>query len=496
MKKRIYSILFALLTLVVVEAQAKDYPEEYLGLPGDNLNLFAVMDIFQASETLEGFERSLNDPEAIVNNLDLNNDNRVDYIMVLDFAEDNVHNIVLRVALNNQTYQDVAVFTVQKLRSGAVEIQLIGDKDLYGPDYIIEPNYEETPNPGYTGASGNYNSSASENVTYVTTNYYELSTWPVIVYLTSPTYVVWHSRWSWGYYPEYWQPWTPYYYHYYYGYHYNVYPHYRSYYRRWHHQRCSAYERVYYTHHRRHDPGIVVNINNGSYRNTYSRPETRKEGETLYARRVSDGTTLPGAPRAKRSQDIRPADNSATRAVRKDDPTKELNRSKASDRAVRPSEGRPVSGSGQEKVREARPQQAVERPVQRSSGSKEVRKERPVAQPRSVSPSGQNNAVREAKPQQSVERPVQRSSGSREMRQERPATQPRKTEAAPRMETERRNAPAATKPQAAPSRSNDAVKSGSSQQKRAVVSQPAVKTPQKSEAAPKRESKSNASEKR
>lgn len=497
MKKLIYSILFALLTLVVVEAQAKDYPDEYLGLPGDNLNLFAVMDIFQASETLEGFERSLNDPKAIVNNLDLNNDNYVDYIMVLDFAEDDVHNIVLRVALNEKAYQDVAVFTVQKLRNGAVEIQLIGDKDLYGPNYIVEPNYEETPNPGYTGARENYNNSASDNVTYVTTNYYEVSRWPVIVYLTAPSYRGWRSAWSWGYYPSYWQPWTPYYYHYYYGYHYNDYYHYRAHYRHWNHHRCNYYDQVYYTRYRRYDPVVVVNINNGRYRNTYSHPETRKEGEKLYARRVSDGTTLPGTPRAKRSQDTRPADNSATRAVRKDDSSRDLNRSKASERAVRPQEGRPVSGAQEKAVREARPQQSVERPVQRSSGNKEVRQERPATQPRSVSTSGQNKVVKEAKPQQSVERPVQRSSGTKEVRQERPATQPRNTQAAPRIETEKRSAPAVSKPKAAPTKSNDAVKTKSNEQKRSVASQPAAKTQQKIEtAAPRRESESNTSKKR
>lgn len=32
-----------------------------LGLPGDNLNLYAVLEVFQKSPTLEGFEKSLND---------------------------------------------------------------------------------------------------------------------------------------------------------------------------------------------------------------------------------------------------------------------------------------------------------------------------------------------------------------------------------------------------------------------------------------------------
>ncbi|NSW95826.1 MAG: hypothetical protein HPY62_14045, partial [Bacteroidales bacterium] len=56
-------------------AVTQDWPEEYLGLPGDNLNLYAVMKLFQESETLEGFERSLNDENSRINNLDLNGDN-------------------------------------------------------------------------------------------------------------------------------------------------------------------------------------------------------------------------------------------------------------------------------------------------------------------------------------------------------------------------------------------------------------------------------------
>jgi hypothetical protein len=90
--------------------KAQDNPEEYLGLPGDNLNLYAVMDLFQKSETLEGFERDLNAENARINNLDLNGDNLVDYIMVSDYVDGNVHNIVLRVALNQNENQDVAAY--------------------------------------------------------------------------------------------------------------------------------------------------------------------------------------------------------------------------------------------------------------------------------------------------------------------------------------------------------------------------------------------------
>ena len=39
-----------------------------LGLPGDNLDLYAVLDLFQKSSTIEGFEKSLNLEKTGINN--------------------------------------------------------------------------------------------------------------------------------------------------------------------------------------------------------------------------------------------------------------------------------------------------------------------------------------------------------------------------------------------------------------------------------------------
>ena len=41
-----------------------------LGLPGDNLDLYAVLDLFQKSKTIEDFEKSLNEEKTGINNLD------------------------------------------------------------------------------------------------------------------------------------------------------------------------------------------------------------------------------------------------------------------------------------------------------------------------------------------------------------------------------------------------------------------------------------------
>src|ERR1035437_1719708 len=136
-------------------AQTQDNNDGSLGLPGDNLNLYAVMNLFQESKTLPQFEKSLNDENSKINNLDLNGDGQTDYISVVDNVEGKAHTIVLKDAISATETQDVAVFYVNKDANNQVQIQLIGDEALYGKDYIIEPNTgagtSQTPNPGFSG---------------------------------------------------------------------------------------------------------------------------------------------------------------------------------------------------------------------------------------------------------------------------------------------------------------------------------------------------------
>jgi hypothetical protein len=304
MKKLIITSILTVLVTAGTTTVAQNYPDEYLGLPGDNLNLYAVMNLFQKSETLEGFERILNEENSRINNLDLNGDRMVDYIMVKDYIDGNVHNIVLRVALNRKDYQDVAVFTVQRFRNGSVEIQLIGDEALYGRNYIIEPiyadNYNETPNPGYNGSVEYRN-----NITVVRTSAFEIAAWPLIRFIFMPNYVVWHSSWHWGYYPSYWQPWHPYYWHYYYGYHSNWYPQYYAHYHHWNQNRYQHYNDFYYNNIRTHSPYVSSRIKEGHYKSTYSHPEQRRNGEALYAKMYPDNNKRTPDNTVNRSQERR-----------------------------------------------------------------------------------------------------------------------------------------------------------------------------------------------
>jgi hypothetical protein len=238
-----------------------------LGLPGDNLNLYAVLEVFQKSPTLEDFEKSLNDKETKINNLDLNNDKLVDYIQVVNFKEGNSHSVVLRVAVNENENQDVAVIEVNKNTDGNIVIQLIGDEYLYGKDYIVEPSNnqvaEGTPNPGYI-----------ENIGVV----YYANSWPVVSYLYSPGFVMYISPWYWGYYPSYWYPWTPIFYYDYWSF--NSFYYTSTFYRRVSIIRYpvhySSYTRV-----RNTSAVIVQNKNNGNYNATYDSRVYRKPEGTV-----------------------------------------------------------------------------------------------------------------------------------------------------------------------------------------------------------------------
>jgi hypothetical protein len=286
MKKFIITSILLALFLSGTTLKAQDKQDDNLGLPGDNLNLYAVMKLFQQSKTLEDFERSLNDQNSTINNLDLNGDNLVDYIKVIDNVNGDVHNIVLQVAINPKENQDVAVFTVQRFQNGQVQIQLTGDEALYGKDYIIEPIFNDsnpggTPNPGYTGNTRTVN---GETVTYVNTTPAQVAAWPVVRFMFLPSYTIYRSSWSWGYYPSYWHTWRPFSWNYYYGYQYNWNRDYYSNYRRWNDHRYTGWNETYYTSKRSYSPDVRHQIQAGYYKATYSHPDQRKDGEAMFAK--------------------------------------------------------------------------------------------------------------------------------------------------------------------------------------------------------------------
>lgn len=260
MKKLVFflGILATCLLSLPLFSQIQSEPTA-LGLPGDNLNLYAVLDVFQKSKTLEEFERVINSRDSNINNLDLNNDNIVDYIEVVSYKEGNSYSIVLRVAINRYEYQDVAVIDVNKNSSGRINIQIIGDEELYGKNYIVEPYYSETRNPGYAGNENIIINNYDNGILYA-------DYWPIIIHLYSPAFRLYISPWRWGFYPSYWSPWTPVFYHNYWRYHYHYYrnrPYRRTIYVR------DPIHYSYYSTRRNYSPIVRRNRIGGHYNRVY-----------------------------------------------------------------------------------------------------------------------------------------------------------------------------------------------------------------------------------
>nr|WP_315151661.1 hypothetical protein [uncultured Flavobacterium sp.] len=202
MKIRFLSFLVIAMSLFELTAFSQTNTDTgELGLPGDNLDLYAVLDLFQKSKTIEDFEKSLNDEKNKINNLDLNDDKKVDFIKVETKKDGENFTFILRDPISKSETQDVAVILVSKDKNKKVSLQIVGDKDLYGKDYIVEPspsgNAGVTANPAYTGSNP-----VTVNVPASTTTIV-VEQAPIVQYVYSPAYVPYYPPYYYGYYP----PW-------------------------------------------------------------------------------------------------------------------------------------------------------------------------------------------------------------------------------------------------------------------------------------------------
>jgi len=198
MKKNL-SLFVVAISLISLPAFSQNDQDStaMLGLAGDNLDLYAVLTLFQKSKTIEAFEKSLNDEQTKINNLDLNLDKKVDFIKVTTKKEDSAFTFILQVDVAKSETQDVAVILVNK-QNGKISIQAVGDPELYGKDYVIEPkgNSSITANPGYTGAD-------PVTVDVPATTVVVQTAPPIVQYVYSPAYVPYYPPYYYGYYPPY-----------------------------------------------------------------------------------------------------------------------------------------------------------------------------------------------------------------------------------------------------------------------------------------------------
>ncbi|MFY8182513.1 MAG: hypothetical protein ACOVLG_12110 [Flavobacterium sp.] len=204
--KKITTLLLILLATSVGFSQEDERPDN----TGDNFSLEGALALFKKSNSLEEFEKLLNEENNNVNNLDLNDDNDIDYIMVDDIREGDTHAIVLSTYVNDKEKQDIAIIGIEKTGNESATLQIEGDADLYAENTFVEPNEvveSSTGGKGGPSVSELYTKQVIVNVWF----------WPSVRFLYAPTYVVWHSPWRWGFYPKWWRPWRPYKYHVFYN---------------------------------------------------------------------------------------------------------------------------------------------------------------------------------------------------------------------------------------------------------------------------------------
>lgn len=177
MKTKLLTLCFMVIGMISIKAQDRTTVRANSIDISDNLDLRAVASIFGEATDLEDFERRLNDPSNPISNLDLNNDNQVDYLRVIEMVENGTHLIIVQSVLGRDLFQDVATVEVERDQNNNVQVQVVGDVYMYGANYIYEPVYIHRP----------------------------------IIFTTFwvRTYRPYCSPWFWGYYPTYYYAWNP-----------------------------------------------------------------------------------------------------------------------------------------------------------------------------------------------------------------------------------------------------------------------------------------------
>jgi hypothetical protein len=276
MKTKLLLSSFMLLLFASSFAQNKTTVNATSSEISDNLDLRAVASIFGDSKDLADFEFRLNDPKAQISNLDLNNDNQVDYLRVIESIEGNAHLIVIQAVLGHDQFQDVATVEVEKDNNNRMQVQVVGDSYMYGRNYIYEPVYVNVP---------------------IIYNYF----W-------APNYRPYYSAWNWGYYPTYYYGWNPYpifrYRHHIglcinFNYQYN-YVNYRRCevaYNNYYGRRSNYYEREY--------PNRSFEHRNSGYSNRYDLDQSRPRHDVAYGANGNSGNN----PRGNANSGTRNFDN-------------------------------------------------------------------------------------------------------------------------------------------------------------------------------------------
>ncbi len=107
------------------------------------LDLKAVGEVLKKAKDAAEFEALLNSPDSQVNNLDLNEDGKVDYIKVTEFGDEKVKGFSLTTELGPDDVQEIATIKIEKRpdAKGEADVQYHGNPNIYGQGYYYRSHW-------------------------------------------------------------------------------------------------------------------------------------------------------------------------------------------------------------------------------------------------------------------------------------------------------------------------------------------------------------------
>ncbi len=107
----------------------------------EGLDLKAVGELVKKAQDAKSLEKMLNSPSTGVNNLDLNEDGKADYISVTEFGDDKVKGFSLTTQPSPGETQEIATIEIEKTSDSQAEMQIHGNEQIYGRNYYQHSSF-------------------------------------------------------------------------------------------------------------------------------------------------------------------------------------------------------------------------------------------------------------------------------------------------------------------------------------------------------------------
>ena len=141
---------------------------------GAGLDLATIGSLLKKAENATELEHLLNDPKTGINNLDLNEDGKVDYIKVTEYGTEQTKGFSLTTEPIAGETQEVATIEIEKSGNDQASVEVKGNEQIYGQNHYHRSSFGMTdmlfmywlfrPHPfyaspwGYGHYPGNYRS--------------------------------------------------------------------------------------------------------------------------------------------------------------------------------------------------------------------------------------------------------------------------------------------------------------------------------------------------